>query len=153
LSIDAAAVVTGSLAAGQVVTGEASVTTFFYDRAVAMATAPGSSVSYGRFSLTGHGDFAYAKLYPFAVVLDAFQTGPYGDTTNIDVFFKVPTGGCASCVAGFNGGSFSGTLTYVYEASAAPEPVSWAMMIGGLGVVGGIARNRRRLAAPRAVEA
>lgn len=37
--------------------------------------------------------------------------------------------------------TFSATITPV------PEPASWAMMVGGLGIVGGMLRNRRRLSA------
>lgn len=39
------------------------------------------------------------------------------------------------------GGSLSTSVSYV--AGAVPEPASWAMMIGGFGVVGGSLRRRR----------
>jgi hypothetical protein len=51
----------------------------------------------------------------------------------------------------FREGSF--TLTglstpgsFVITISAIPEPTSWAMMVGGFGLAGGIVRRRRRLA-------
>lgn len=43
------------------------------------------------------------------------------------------------------------TLTYTYApADAVPEPASWAMMVGGFGIVGGMLRARRRRGALRA---
>lgn len=39
--------------------------------------------------------------------------------------------------------TFSATIT----PSAVPEPASWALMVGGLGIVGGMMRGRRRLSA------
>jgi hypothetical protein len=38
--------------------------------------------------------------------------------------------------------SYSGSLTFA--ASAVPEPATWAMMIGGFGMVGGAMRSARR---------
>ncbi|KQS04035.1 hypothetical protein ASG11_07050 [Sphingomonas sp. Leaf357] len=40
----------------------------------------------------------------------------------------------------------NGTVTFTYSpaASAVPEPATWAMMIGGFGMVGGALRSRRR---------
>jgi hypothetical protein len=43
----------------------------------------------------------------------------------------------ASAVAG----TFTGTATFA--AGAVPEPASWAMMIGGFGLIGGAMRRRR----------
>jgi hypothetical protein len=34
---------------------------------------------------------------------------------------------------------------YIATQSAAPEPTSWALMVGGFGLVGGVLRNRRRV--------
>ena len=47
-------------------------------------------------------------------------------------------------VTGTSGGnaSYAGTLAFV--ASAIPEPATWAMMIGGFGMVGGAIRRRQR---------
>jgi len=38
----------------------------------------------------------------------------------------------------------TGTITYSFDA--APEPASWALMLGGFGLVGGAMRSRRRAA-------
>jgi len=38
-------------------------------------------------------------------------------------------------------GTYTGTMTFA--AGVVPEPASWAMMIGGLGLVGGAMRRRR----------
>ena len=45
-------------------------------------------------------------------------------------------------------GIWNGTLTVQYEADAIPgipEPTTWAMMIGGFGLVGGALRSRRKV--------
>lgn len=41
----------------------------------------------------------------------------------------------------------NGTLTYVLDPTTVPEPDSWALMIGGFGLVGASMRRRRRLVA------
>jgi len=42
-------------------------------------------------------------------------------------------------------GSYSGSLAFLGAgASAIPEPATWAMMIGGFGMVGGAVRSARR---------
>jgi hypothetical protein len=40
--------------------------------------------------------------------------------------------------------SYAGSLTFGAVASAVPEPATWAMMIGGFGMVGGTMRSARR---------
>ena len=45
-------------------------------------------------------------------------------------------------------GIWNGTLTIQYEADAIPgipEPTTWAMMIGGFGLVGGALRSRKKV--------
>jgi len=42
---------------------------------------------------------------------------------------------------GTKGGSYSGTLNF---SPAVPEPATWAMMIAGFGLVGGLQRGPRR---------
>lgn len=39
---------------------------------------------------------------------------------------------------------YSGTLTLSPLSGAVPEPASWALMLGGFGLVGGTMRSRRR---------
>jgi len=39
------------------------------------------------------------------------------------------------------------TTTYNFEVSAVPEPTTWAMMLGGFGMVGGALRRRRKVGA------
>ena len=46
-------------------------------------------------------------------------------------------------------GQWAGTLTFQYEAAPTgdvPEPATWAMMIGGMGLAGGALRSRRKVA-------
>jgi hypothetical protein len=40
-----------------------------------------------------------------------------------------------------NGNPLSGSA--ISTTMSAPEPASWAMMLGGFGLIGGIMRNRR----------
>jgi len=37
----------------------------------------------------------------------------------------------------------SGTQSFLFAGMAVPEPASWAMMIGGMGLVGAVLRRRR----------
>jgi hypothetical protein len=39
---------------------------------------------------------------------------------------------------------WSGTINYNLNASPAPEPASWALMLGGFGAIGGAMRARRK---------
>jgi len=45
-----------------------------------------------------------------------------------------------------NNGDNSGRVTAHIAAAGVPEPASWALMLGGFGMVGGALRSRRRLA-------
>ena len=71
----------------------------------------------------------------------SFSTG-----TNSAHFDNLAVGKYAYGVAGYNGGtdisyvSFSSTFT-----NAVPEPETYALMLGGLGVIGFIARRRKTL--------
>ena len=82
------------------------------------------SATVGSYTLTKSiaGPFAYDYK-----VGASFGAGP----ETLTVVGTVPSGS----------GSFSGTLTFT--PSAVPEPASWAMMIGGIGVTGGALRRRK----------
>ena len=41
-------------------------------------------------------------------------------------------------------GNTTGALQTTFSQSAAPEPASWAMMLGGFGMIGGAMRARRK---------
>lgn len=57
-----------------------------------------------------------------------------------------PAPGFYTFTAGLNGGAATaaGGLAISYIPDAVPEPASWAMMIGGLGLVGGMMRRSNR---------
>ena len=62
----------------------------------------------------------------------------------IDCFCSIsPNFYGAGGVSGFSSYVY-GTITYSF--SAAPEPASWALMLGGFGLVGNALRNRRKAA-------
>lgn len=44
---------------------------------------------------------------------------------------------------GFSPRDFNGSITYTIGAGAIPEPASWALLLGGFGLVGAVARRRR----------
>jgi hypothetical protein len=55
------------------------------------------------------------------------QPGPFSTTVRYDITFT-----------GASGGNFNGTG----NLTAVPEPATWAMMIMGFGLVGGVMRRR-----------
>lgn len=73
----------------------------------------------------------------------AFLSG-VGFNPNIDGLYRVTLG-----VTGFSGGtqSLSVDAKYGLGVAAVPEPATWAMMIGGFGLVGGAMRRRTRVSA------
>jgi hypothetical protein len=66
------------------------------------------------------------------------SSGPYSMT--IEYLFHTTKGSLASGVTGAN------VNTNIYATASVPEPATWAMMILGLGGIGGLMRRRRALA-------
>ncbi|NIJ06950.1 hypothetical protein FHS31_000532 [Sphingomonas vulcanisoli] len=91
---------------------------------------------------------------PFTVSVGGSQIGSYDITSTIWSTYTTPT---------FRANSTTGTLTFVGSASSGdadvgidnvrittapvPEPATWAMMIGGFGLVGTALRRSRRMEA------
>ena len=74
-------------------------------------------------NFTGVGTFAAGNMIN--------QNGPFSATVRYDINFSGP-----------EGSNFNGTA----NLTAVPEPATWAMFIGGFGLVGGAMRRRRKLA-------
>jgi hypothetical protein len=89
-----------------------------------------------------------------SILFNGSPLAPTASTSNTYFEFQdVILGGGPNTitVSGEGAGSYSGTIRYVLAdqggnpAGAVPEPMSWAMMVGGFGVMGGALRmNRRR---------
>ena len=75
---------------------------------------------------TGHVSYATADLS------HAFSSGGFGQGG--DIFFQAPDS------------DFSFYNPTITVAGAVPEPATWAMMIGGIGLAGGAMRRRQRQA-------
>lgn len=157
-------IVATCLAFAALASAPASATNF------ALPIGPGtSSANYGNSSTTPG---AIADAYSFTVplgtangllgslaltsALDANISGVFLDGTaftrisggSFDFFTLSPTtlsAGTHSVFVngqwGTSGGSYAGTLNYV--VTAVPEPATWALMIGGFGMVGGTLRRRK----------
>jgi len=54
--------------------------------------------------------------------------------------YQEENGGITALTAYLNGNPLSGS-----DISSAPEPASWAMMVGGFGLIGGLMRRRRTI--------
>jgi hypothetical protein len=55
--------------------------------------------------------------------------------------YQQENGGITALTAYMNGNPLSGSA--ISTTMSAPEPASWAMMLGGFGLIGGIMRSRR----------
>ena len=76
-------------------------------------------------------------------------TAPYGafvrSGNSLTLAFAGTSDFVASSGSGFNNNSiFYDISSFTLGASAVPEPATWAMMIGGFGMVGGAMRRTRR---------
>jgi hypothetical protein len=102
----------------------------------------GFTMSYSGGSIVAPFSMTFADL--FGLVYD-LNGGPLGDGTTLDVEgigavgagiqFLIGPGPVGLCGTG----AICGTIT----GPAVPEPATWAMMIAGFGLVGGMARRRR----------
>jgi hypothetical protein len=57
-----------------------------------------------------------------------------------------PYGGFDYTQTGINTGFVTNTVTITATTDPVPEPASWAMMLGGFGLIGGALRTRRKTA-------
>ena len=102
------------------------------------AKQPATSLTVSR----GFADWLRANRTSFAFT--SYQTGQLflvGVTPNVSLC-NVGSGPATIC-------SFSSSLTGNFSASAVPEPASWAMMVGGFGLLGATMRRRKPSVAVR----
>lgn len=132
---------------------------------------PGSTFDFGGgniYAATGSFDYDVATMLISNVSYSAIQigtgpTGPFDFTAGIATSPTIVTftGDCcgdedtyefgSSLASGGTillvGGSYFGspvTVSGSVTSGAVPEPASWAMMLGGFGLVGGAMRSRRK---------
>lgn len=121
--------------------------------------ASGNGTFSGTYSVVGDGDkFGLQPLYTTwdwtsgtlgGDVFDPTGSGTFsvaliaGQTYTMSVANFGNLGNGAGFVAN---GSVVSNFDWHIDYSAAPEPASWAMMLGGFGLVGGALRSRRRVA-------
>jgi hypothetical protein len=73
-------------------------------------------------------------------------TGPYGSGFSFNNRLTLNAGQAVFFGVNSNGNYFHDSTGLAGTISAVPEPATWAMMIGGFGMVGGAMRYRRRSA-------
>lgn len=111
-----------------------------------------SLVGNGTLQLLDITDLALAANTTYGLYVTATPgSGVFTRYTNLALGSTVASNGDLSIMSGYgqgalfgntnNGRAFNGTLTYT--GGAVPEPASWALMIGGFGLVGASMRRRR----------
>jgi hypothetical protein len=96
-------------------------------------------------------DFVLAANTTYGLYLTATTGGTRLHYTNLEIGSVVSSNADLTIMSGFGktndfgggnvGRAFNGSLTYT--GGAVPEPASWALMIGGFGLVGASMRRRR----------
>lgn len=133
--------------------GTSNFGNFSYVASHCIAAPPPGAYYDGQFSwtfadgtLTGthNGSLSFLAPGQFSVVENLLFTGGTGRfagaSGNLVATGVVSFGLFQGSPASFGDASFTGTL----NAPGVPEPASWAMLVGGFGLVGGIARRRRQ---------
>lgn len=115
-------------------------------------TAAGTTpISFGDFQVTTSGLNGLTS-FTDAPTLAKFLDTSFSGVISVDDPFSstVTVGGVTRGLSGatidISSKSISGSVLYTYTArdAAVPEPASWAMMIAGVGLVGGVTRRRAR---------
>lgn len=115
------------------------------------------------FSLSQAANFGFSSLTHYMGVwsdISSFSVTLDGNAMNVASFFggvelsagqlQLPRGAHNLTIAGFGSGAFpisGGSYQFQMSASPVPEPESWALLLGGLGLVGVL--SRRRIAVSR----
>jgi len=99
-----------------------------------LAAGFGSFIQAGD-SVMVNGGAEAANIYPFLNIPDdAWSLDPYVGVNSTSTFRLIVT---------FPPETADATLLVTYEPAAVPEPAAWALMLIGLGGVGGLLRRRR----------
>ena len=117
-----------------------------------ISVTDGIPVPFGN-PLTANFSFIFGSPFTITSTLKTFASIGYGDTSNASM-----DASNSAYWDGFNGVSLNGgqvnfnitsnsgtdwSKSFVPKVSAVPEPATWAMMIVGFGLVGGVMRRRR----------
>lgn len=103
--------------------------------------APGTAYGFDANIKTTSGDINFTSATLNGTPLGFFNIGPLSSVA----YFAVPVSGTLSLV--INGkmtgtvASYGGTLDVI---SSVPEPASYGMLLGGLGLLGALARRRKQ---------
>jgi hypothetical protein len=98
------------------------------------------------FTLVGAGVVTYDKLFIARTATDTYELGYYDGATRTVITTRTPTFANGATVVGFYADvRATGILGSADNLTVVPEPATYAMLLGGLGILG-VLTFRRRLA-------
>ncbi|MGV7210242.1 choice-of-anchor E domain-containing protein [Oxalobacteraceae bacterium A2-2] len=104
-------------------------------------TAPGNAGKYTSITYTGSKSLSTT----YTTDLSYFETSEVKGSAAISAVSHV--GGAAGVLTAFKTSAIgSGNVTYIYTPTPVPEPETYGMLLGGLGVMGALARRKRNAA-------
>lgn len=107
------------------------------------ASVSALNLSLGKFSVLGVTELYY-QLWDGSHPNGAISYGSFGGDNVTHLFDLTAPGNYHIDITGFANGSAGGIYSVALQTAAVPEPETYAMLLGGLGLLGVTARRKRK---------